>query len=171
MVKSNGFKSFIFCPQVKKVWVAAIFDKNKLSIFRSTYFYDSKEAINLTTSSCVQNFIPLHIAFTTISQANINFWQTKTSVFPNLRPNCFCNMSKLHIFFKKRCKCYVTSELKRVFRSNAFLLGFLSNKFDRSKDLIYQVCAFCDLPFPRYNSSDFPLKRPFSFRNFATVAN
>ena len=34
----------------------------------------------------------------------------------------------------------------------------------------FPILAFCNLPFPRYDNSDFSLERHFPLRNFARVA-
>ena len=61
--------------------------------------------------------------------------------------------------------------IERIFRSeNFFLLDFFSKNFDR-QDRLYQIWAFYDFPFLRYNRLDFPLKRLFPLRHFVRVAN
>ena len=52
-----------------------------------------------------------------------------------------------------------------------YLLGFLSKNLDKFEDRLHHIWAFNDLSFPRYDSLDFPLEKPFSLRNFARVAN
>ena len=61
--------------------------------------------------------------------------------------------------------------LKKAFRSEIFLLLFLSKKFDRSIDLLNQFSAFYNLSFPRYDNLNFYLETLFPLTNFARVIN
>ena len=60
---------------------------------------------------------------------------------------------------------------KKAFRSEIFLPGFISKIFDKFNDVLHQIWAFYDFPFPRYNKLDFSLERHFRHRSFARVAN